>query len=495
MIELPINGYKKRTRAKMDLSTLVYGKVPPQARDLEEAILGAIMLERDAFVVASQFLFADSFYVDGHQRIFAAMLKLYDAGKPIDILTVVQQLRAVDELDIIGGAYYVTKLTNNVTGSAHIEAHCKIVLENYMKREAIRIGGDFIQEAYEDSSDPFELYNKADNDIINTQEKVLKGQMTDVSGYAMQVAEQHATVKVTGVLGISTGLMSLNRVICGLVAPDLIIVAARPGQGKTSFALSITHNTSVKNKIPCAWFSLEMDGVQLVRRLASLDSNVNHEVIRNGKTSTHEEALLNESLERIANCPIYIEDDANLNIRDIRTRAYILKRKYKIEYIVVDYIQLMGGVETKGKSREQIISEISRGLKCLAKELSIPVIGLSQLSRAVESRADKMPQLSDLRESGAIEQDADEVIFLMRPEYYGMMNEVEIGGTSYGVSGLAIGLIQKNRHGETKNIPLSFYGNTMKFSDYGDNTWTPPPIQIRNRYEVEQKEPDEDIPF
>jgi replicative DNA helicase len=297
------------------------------------------------------------------------------------------------------------------------------------------------------------------------QERVLIGEAKDMAYFSLKMIEQHDAVKQTGILGISTGLKALDAVIYGLVSPDLLIIAARPGQGKTAMALSITHYISIVHSIPGAWFSLEMDGVQLVRRLASIDTGINHEIIRNGKTTYDEYDTMIKSMEKISKAPIFIEDKTSINVRDIRTRSNILKKKHKIGYIVVDYIQLMSGIDEKNKSREQVVSEISRALKCLAKELQIPVIALSQLSREVEKRPDKMPQLSDLRESGAIEQDADTVLFLMRPEYYKMENDVEISGKEYSVKSLCIGSIAKNRHGQTCHIPLSFRGETMHFYD------------------------------
>jgi replicative DNA helicase len=291
----------------------------------------------------------------------------------------------------------------------------------------------------------------------------------DIGYFGMKVLDQHAMVKNTGVLGIKTGISELDKAACGLVSPDLIIVAARPGAGKTAMALSITYNISVKQKIACAWFSLEMDGTQLVRRLVSMDTGIPHEAIRNGTTTSEQDRIIGESVDKISYSPIHIEDRTSMNIRDIRTRASLLKKKHNIGLVIVDYIQLMSGIDSKGKNREQVVSEISRGLKCLAKELEIPVIALSQLSRSVETRGDKMPQLSDLRESGAIEQDADSVMFLMRPEYYGMTEPVEIGGTEYPVQRLAICSIAKNRHGQTKNIALEFTGNTMTFTDHDFN--------------------------
>ncbi len=458
---------KNDTKRRSSFSHEVFGKIPPQARELEEVILGAIMLDKNAISIGMSRAFPEMFYVESNQYIFKAIQNLYDKNQNIDILTVVEQLRKNEQLDLAGGPYYLSKLTSSVVSGANIENHINIIAEMYLKREAIRLSGELIGDAYEDSSDAFDLINKADAGYQQIQEKVLTGMAKDISSFGRKVLEQHAQVKETGVLGISTGLVTLNAVICGLVEPDFLIVAARPGIGKTAFALSLTHNTSIVGNEPCAWFSLEMDGVQLVRRLASIDTGIDHEKIRKGMTTHDEDVMLGESIEKISSCKIFIEDKAAINVRDIRTRANILKRKHGIKYIVVDYLQLMKGIgSSKNSSRENIVSEISRSLKELAKELQIPVIALSQLSREVEKRSDKMPQLSDLRESGGIEQDADEVIFLMRPEYYGMMNSVEIGGKEFDPKGLTIVSIAKNRHGSTKNIALNFYGSTMHFTDH-----------------------------
>jgi replicative DNA helicase len=457
---------KRRRKSSLDLSTMVYGKVPPQSKDLEEAVLGALMLESNAISVAMGKLFPEIFYVDANSRIFRAMQNLYDANSKIDLLTVVEQLKKNEELEVVGGAYYVSKLTNNVVSTANIEIHILIISQSYLKREAIKLSGELISEAYEDSSDAFDIINYADNGFQRIQQQVLIGMSKDASYYGMKVLEQHATVKATGVLGITTGFRSLDAAICGLVSPDLIIIAGRPGMGKTAFALSITYYVTVLLNIPCAWFSLEMDGVQIVRRLVSIDTGIGHGSIRNGSTTSEQDEMIGNSVDKISYSNLHIDDTAGINIRHIRTKAHLLKRKHNIGFIIVDYLQLMKGVDTKGKNREQEISEISRGLKELAKELEIPVIALSQLSREVEKRGDKMPQLSDLRESGSIEQDADEVIFLMRPEYYNMMESVDIGGREYDPLGLVIANIAKNRHGETKNVPLQFTGYSMKFSDH-----------------------------
>ena len=469
-----------RRKPSLDMGAMVFGKIPPQAKELENAVLGGLMLDTNAVFVGMAKLFPEIFYVDANQRVFRAIQKLYDNGSKIDILTVIEQLRKLEDLDMVGGAYYITKLTDSVVSGANIENHINLIAEAYLKREAIRLSGELIGEAYEEHTDAFDIINMADAGFQKIQEQVISGMTKDISYFGAKVLEQHATTKETGVLGIQTGMNAIDKVISGLVSPDLIILAARPSQGKTALALSITYNTSVKGNIPCAWFSLEMDGAQLVRRLASIDCQVDHEKIRKGFTSNEEEVKLHESIERVSNSKIFIQDDANINIRDIRTKANLLKRKHHIKYIVVDYIQLMNGIDTKGKSREQIVSDISRGLKLLAKELEMPVIALSQLSREVEKRPDKMPQLSDLRESGAIEQDADEVLFLMRPEFYGMMESASIGGKEYDPKGLCIINTAKNRHGATKNTALNFKGSCMHFTDHHvdtDNFYQSKPYQ------------------
>lgn len=490
-MELTNSDKKIRRKAIPDLGSMMYGKVPPQSKELEEVILGGLMLDVNAVFIGMSRLFPEIFYVDAHQKIFKAIQNLYDKNQKIDILTVIDQLKKNEELDTVGGPYYLTKLTNSVISGANIENHINIVAENYLKREAIRLSGELIGDAYEDSTDAFDLINTADAGFQKIQEQVLTGMAKDIGSYGMKVLEQHAQVKETGVLGISTGLKALDDVICGLVAPDLIIVAARPGQGKTALLLSITYNTSIVGKVPCAWFSLEMDGVQLVRRLASIDTGINHERIRKGQTTTDEDKMLGESIGMISDSKVFIEDKAAITVRHIRTRANLLKKRHKIKYIVVDYLQLMKGIDDKNKSRENIVSEISRSLKEIAKELEMPVIALSQLSREVEKRPDKMPQLSDLRESGGIEQDADEVIFLMRPEYYHMTEDVQIGDKEYSVADLCIASTAKNRHGATKNTALNFKGSCMHFTDHSQDTQVSAPTGY---YKPPFKEND-DTPF
>jgi len=478
-----LNKDRKRRKPSVDMSTMVYGLVPPQAVEVEEVILGAMMLDVNCLPEVLNLIFKEVFYVEANQLIFGAIVRLYDAGKSVDIRTVVEELKALDILNDVGGPYYVTKITNSVVRSNHIEHHCRIVMEKYMKRELIKISGEAIGDAYEEGTDAFDLYDRTDNQILNTQERVLTGQVKDMSYFSSKVYDQYETVKETGVLGIQTGIVPFDKILSGLVAPDLFIIAARPSQGKTALAMSLSHHISVVNGIPGAWFSLEMDGIQLTRRLASIDAGISHEFIRQGRIPAEQEMKFFSSLDRIGKAPIYIEDKGSINIRGIRTRANILVRKHKIQYIVVDYLQLMEAVDKRESNRNTIVGEITRGLKMLAKELNIPVIALSQLSRKVEERSDKMPQMSDLRESGNIEQDADGILFLMRPEKYEFREPVSIGGKEYETAGLCIGKVDKNRHGECMNFAMSFVGQTMCLgthpNDFGytppstPGTWTP----------------------
>ncbi len=445
---------------------MLFARNAPQEQDLETVVLASLMIDNNCLSVGMSRLFTDIFYQESNGLIFQAIEKIYDLGQPVDIMTVVAQLKKDGTLERVGGAYQVTKITNQVYSGSNIEAHILLLNESYLKRQTINICSEAVNKSYSDETDIFETISTTDHQMQKMQERVLMGMALDIDYFAMEVIKQHDEVKSTGILGISTGIKALDDCICGLVPPDLIVIAARPGQGKTAMALSITHYTSITHNIPCLWFSLEMDGVQLTRRLLSIETGISHEILRNGSTSTDEHNTMVKACGLISKSNIFIEDKTSVNIRDIRTRANLLKKKHGIKYIVVDYIQLMHGIDAKGKSREQEVSEITRGLKCLAKELQMPVIALSQLSREVEKRPDKMPQLSDLRESGAIEQDADAVIFLMRPEYYKMTEDVSIGGQEYSVKGLCIANIAKSRHGPSgRNVATSFLGSTMHFYD------------------------------
>jgi replicative DNA helicase len=439
---------------------------PLSNKDAEVAVLGAMIQDPMCLPIALAKLFRDCFYDLNHQLIYDAIVRLYDKNTGIDLTTVVEELNRSGNLAKVGGAYEVMKLTNSVVFSTNIEAHCMILMELYLKRQTSAIGRTLQQNGYDPSKDAFDGLNEAASLITEASETVLKGSQKTMDYYVTKVIEQRDRVLSTGQIGLDTGFRSLNELISGWVNPDLVIVAARPGMGKTAMIISSIHHLSVVNQIPVAVFSLEMSGEQLTQRLESIDSGISHSVLRNNKLSEAEREQIPYTHDRLIQAPIFIEDKPGINIRELRTKANLLKRRNNIKAVFVDYLQLMSGVDEKGKSRENIISEISRGCKLIAKELDIPVIALSQLSRAVESRPDRMPQLSDLRESGSIEQDADEVIFLMRPEYYDMQMDIVIDGQQYEKQGLVLCKIDKNRHGSTKIVPLRFQADLMKYSDY-----------------------------
>lgn len=442
----------------------------PQVIDIEKAILGAAIVDATCVPDIITNLFEDAFYLDAHKIIFNSIKQLYNDFNSIDLLTVVERLKKNNQIETANGVHYIAGLINNVITTANIETHTKILLEKYVKRDIIKISIGLHNDAYTESTDPFEILDKADKHFVGVGEKLLGNQIKNIPYYVNDVLQQYDSVKEKGVLGIHTGLKQFDKILCGLVAPDLIVIAARPGQGKTALALSFTHHITITNKIAGAWFSLEMDGTQLVRRLASMDSGVSHELIRRGTASSGEENEFRNSLENIATSPLYIEDKANITIQIIKARASILKRKHDIKYLIVDYLQLMSG--NNKANRENEIAEISRGLKILAKELKIPIIALSQLSRECEKRPDKMPQLSDLRESGAIEQDADSVVFLMRPETYNFIEGATIGNTNYEPKNLCIAKVGKNRHGECLNFAMFFEGHTMHLYNHPNDNYT-----------------------
>src|SRR5215203_1224730 len=417
---------KNRRKPSLDLSTMIYGKVPPQAKDLEEAVLGAIMLEKGAFDVVIEILKAECFYVDSHQRVFKAMQSLANKSQPIDILTVVEELRFKEELDLVGGPYYVTKLTNSVVSSANIEAHSRIVLQKFIQRELIRISGEIIGDAYEDSTDVFHLLDQAESKIYEVTSNHLKNNYESIDSVLVKTIQRIEDLrhKNEDITGVPTGYPSLDKVTYGWQNTDLIILAARPSVGKTAFALNLARSAALHptKPTPVAFFSLEMSAGQLVQRILAAESEIHLEKISRGKMEEHEmKQLYAKGIQRLAQAPIYIDDTAALNIFELRAKCRRLKNANNIGMIIIDYLQLMSGTgENRNGNREQEISTISRSLKGLAKELQVPIIALSQLSREVEKRKEgaKIPQLSDLRESGAIEQDADMVMFLYRPEYY-----------------------------------------------------------------------------
>ncbi len=455
---------------KPDMTSMVYGKVPPQAVELEEAVLGACMLEKDTFAQVLEVIqSAECFYVDAHQKIYAAMRRLFDKGTPVDLLTISDELRKTNELEIVGGAYFLTKLTMAVMSSAHVEAHARIVMEKFVQRELIRISGSIISEAYEDSSDVFDLLDKAESGLYEITDKHLRKNFKSLQDVLVQTMNEidEARKKTDDLTGVPSHFRELDAITSGWQKTDLIILAARPSVGKTAFTLNLALNAALNpgKEFPVAFFSLEMGAGQIVKRLLSAVTDVRLEAITRGKMAEHEFIQMSQRMSKLAQAKIFIDDQAALNIFELRAKCRRLKQKHDIQMIIIDYLQLMHGTDNNG-NREQEISKISRDLKALAKELDIPVIALSQLSRAVETRKEsKIPQLSDLRESGAIEQDADMVMFLYRPEYYGINNDA-MGETIEGETHIHIA---KHRNGSLGNVRVRFIKEYQRFVDIEDN--------------------------
>ena len=470
-----LNKDRKRRKSTIDLSTMSFGKVPPQARDLEEAVLGAIMLEKSAFDTVSEILKPECFYVEAHEHIFRCMMNLQQKSQPIDILTVVEELRFKELLEAVGGPYFVTKLTNSVVSTANIDAHARIVLQKFIQRELIRISGEIIGNAYEDSTDVFDLLNDSEEKIFNVTKHFLKSDYKEMSSALAQAITRidEMRTKTEELSGVPSGFPTLDRITYGWQPTDLIILAARPSVGKTAFALNLARNAALNPSKPTAvgFFSLEMSAAQLVQRILSAESEIPLEKISRGKMEDYEyQQLHTKGIKRLETAPIYIDDTAALNIFEFRAKARRLVNKHNVGIIIIDYLQLMSGSNDKGGNREQEISNISRNLKALAKELNIPIIALSQLSRAVETRKEsKMPQLSDLRESGAIEQDADMVMFIYRPEYHEIHNN-ENGESTKGETHIRIA---KHRNGQLDNIRLQALLHIQRFEEISDNNNTP----------------------
>lgn len=464
----------KTTRVKKDPMTMGlenYGKVPPQATEIEEIVLGALMLEKNAFTQVNDMLSEKVFYKPQHQIIYSAILSLSNEGEPIDILTVTNKLKDMSQLDAIGGPYQIAQLTSRVGSAANIEYHCRILQEKFIKREMIRISGEVITESFEDGSDVFDVLEKAEQGLFDiSQGNLIRSntRMSDLVAEAIHNIE-NAGAEERG-LGVPSGFKEFDELTNGFQPSNLIIVAARPAMGKTAFALTIARNAAIDYKKPIALFSLEMDAIELVNRLISMETGVNSQKIKSGKLDKEDWNKLFTNVSSLSECPIFIDDTPGLKVTDFRSRARRLKQQYDIGMIIIDYLQLMRGPNDNngGGMREQEISFISRSLKAIAKELRIPIIALSQLSRKVEETQDKRPQLSHLRESGAIEQDADIVCMLYRAEYYGIKQDEE-GNPTDGVTKL---IVAKNRHGAIKDISLGFHSELTKFHDF-ENVYVP----------------------
>jgi replicative DNA helicase len=441
------------------------GKLPPQALDLEEAVLGALMLEKNALNAVVEFLKPEHFYSEVHNEIYVAIIELFKASEPVDMRTVVNQLRKTGKLDVVGGAYYIAELTAKVSSAANIEYHARVIMEMAIKRNLIQVASQIHHDAYEDTTDVFELLDKTEQSVFEISDSNLRKNYDNMRNLMARAIQELQLLKdhKDGLTGVPSGFTALDRMTSGWQKSDLVIIAARPGMGKTAFVVSALRNASVDFKIPVAMFSLEMASVQLVNRMISAEAELEGEKIKKGNLADHEWAQLVHKTSRLSSAPIFIDDTPALSILELRAKCRRLKAEHNIQLVVIDYLQLMRG-DSAG-NREQEIASISRALKGIAKELSVPVLALSQLSRGVETRGgDKRPQLSDLRESGSIEQDADIVMFLYRPEYY----KITVDEEGLPTQGMGEVIIAKHRNGSTGSVKLKFIGKYTKFADFDE---------------------------
>lgn len=490
---------------KTRIISLEKGKIPPQAVDLEIAVLGAMMIDKKGIDDVIDILHSEVFYDTKHQEVYAAIYTLFQNSEPTDLLTVSAQLRKDGKLEMVGGDFYLINLTQKVASSAHIEYHARIILQKYIQRKLISISSDIIENAYDETIDVFDLLDLAEGKLFEVTQGNLKKGYEDAGGLVKQALKKIEEISAEGGMsGLQTGFTKLDALTSGWQPSDLIIIAARPGMGKTAFVISMAKNMSIDFGYPVALFSLEMSSVQLIMRMISSETGLPSEKLRKGNLEPHEWEQLNVKVKQLSDAPLYIDDTPSLSIFDLRAKARRLVSQHGVKIIIIDYLQLMtaGGSGKGGGNREQEISNISRNLKALAKELEVPVIALSQLSRAVETRGgSKRPLLSDLRESGAIEQDADIVSFIFRPEYYGMTEWDDDDHTPCEGQGEFI--VAKHRNGGLDNIRMKFTGHLALFSDLEEGFSSEfqskmnevSPDQFITPKEAFGTEEDDDVPF
>lgn len=451
-------------RGGASISEEALGKIQPQALELEEAVLGAMMMENSAVNAVIDVLRPESFYREQHQKVYEAIVGLFQESEPVDLLTVTEALRKAGNLQFVGGAAAVARLTNRVASTANIEAHARIISQKYIQRELIRVGSHIAQKAFEETTDVLDLLDEAESSLFEVAQGNIRQSYESMSSIMRQALEDidNARNQEGGVSGIPTGFADLDKVTGGFQRSDMIVLAARPGMGKTAFVLSMARNIAVDFNVPVAVFSLEMSSVQLVQRLISSETEISSDKFRKGTLEPYEYEQLHAKIGKLSKAPLYIDDTPALSVFELRAKCRRLKSTAGIEMVVIDYLQLMSAGSDKG-NREQEISTISRSIKSIAKELDIPIIALSQLSRMVETRGgDKRPILSDLRESGAIEQDADIVAFIYRAEYYGLTEHPD----GIDTAGLGELILAKHRHGALDTIKMRFIQRLAKFANY-----------------------------
>ena len=440
------------------------GKLPPQATDLEQMVLGALLLERDSLNDVMDILTPQSFYKDAHSEIYSAIIELSLESEPVDMMTVVTRLKKKGKLETVGGASAIANLTTHVNSAANIENHARIISESFMKREVIRISNEAQAKAFDDTVDVFDIIGSVDTQVNGLVEDNTKGSFVDFYKSVNDTFLKLYESKDKELTGVPSGFTELDRITGGWQDTDLVIIAARPGMGKTAFIVSCLINAAKQFDFPVGMFSLEMSGDQLNQRVLSSESNIDSDRIKRAQLGDYEWSKLDGVKDRVSSYPIFIDDTPSISLIELKAKARRLKKNKKVKLLAVDYIQIMSG--DQNGNREQEIGSISRGLKAIAKELGIPIIALAQLSRAVETRGgDKKPMLSDLRESGSIEQDADMVMFLYRPEYY-VIEQIELEDDVFVSSkGMGQVIIAKHRHGALGSVWLNFIGKFTRWED------------------------------
>ncbi|MGO3701781.1 MAG: replicative DNA helicase [Candidatus Saccharimonadales bacterium] len=438
-------------------SSNVAAKVPPQNIDAEKSLLGAILIDEEVLADVSEVVKPKDFYDKNHEMIYDGMLRLYEKHKPVDMLTLTDELKRKDHLSLVGGSAYLSELTNYVPTAAHAEAYADLVSQKAVRRRLIKASGDISEMGYDENSDVQELLSKAESELFNVSDQSLKQDLTSIESVLTDSFDRMEELHQNkgAIRGIRTGYRDLDNMTAGLQRSDLIILAARPAMGKTTLVTNLAYNVATIEQKAVLFFSLEMSKEQLVDRMLADAAGVDSWNIRTGNLSDDDFSKITDAMGEMAEAPIYIDDKPGLSVLEMRTKARRIAHEQELGLIVIDYLQLMQGSGRHDGNRVQEVSEISRGLKLVARELNVPVIALSQLSRSVESRQPPIPQLSDLRESGSIEQDADIVSFIYRPGYYEPDNP--------DVANITDLIIAKHRNGPVGKVSLYFHPERLRF--------------------------------
>lgn len=477
----PLEKFLRRRSAEVIPLERISERVPPHSADAEAAVLGAAMLDRAALVKALELLDPDCFYREAHRLIFSVMVSLFERGANVDLLTVAEELRRQGLLEQVGGTAYLSELTLRVPSITAVEHYARIVLEHAIKRSLIRTAAEIISACYDEGTDALDELDRAESAIFEIAEKRLRQSTLSMRTLARTTFEHISHLlerREQGITGIPTGYVRLDELLGGLQRSDFIVIAGRPSMGKTALALSIARNVALEHRIPVGIFSLEMSAQQLMLRLLAAEAHIDLHRLRTGRIPQEMLPRIVDATGRLAEAPIFVDDTPMLSLLELRAKSRRLKAEHNVQLVIVDYLQLLH--PPKAENREREVAMISRSLKMMAKELEIPVVALAQLNRAVESRADKRPMLADLRESGSLEQDADVVIFVHRPEVYGITT-YDDGTPTEGTAEIIVG---KQRNGPVGEVRLAYLRDFARFENLAFHYPEPPP----QPYE-------EDVPF